>query len=197
PSEALVDPAQNAALASGAHGDPFAYLGRHKVAEDGWIVRAFRPGAERAELLLEESASLPMTSAGDDLFVATLDRDSGAYRLRFGAAGATWEEHDPYRFGPVLGALDEHFIGEGSHLNLWQVLGAHPMTHEGVTGVHFAVWAPSAQRVSVVGDFNHWDGRRHPMRARGATGVWEIFLPEVTAGYRYKYEIRGADGLVQ
>src|SRR5690606_8754545 len=84
-----------------------------------------------------------------------------------------------------------------SHLNLWQVLGAHPMTHEGVAGGHFAAWAPSAQRVSVVGGFNHWDGRRHPRRARGATGVWEIFLPDVAAGAHYKYEIRGADGGVQ
>ncbi|HMA13555.1 MAG: 1,4-alpha-glucan branching protein GlgB [Bacteroidota bacterium] len=195
--ETLADPKQSAALAEGTHGDPFAYLGLHKLAHGRRVVRVFRPGAECAELLPGDAEPLPMAPAGGDLFVAALDRDPGAYRLRFGAAGTAWEEHDPYRFGPVLGALDEHFIGEGSHLNLWQVLGAHLMTHQGVAGVHFAVWAPSAQRVSVVGDFNHWNGRRHPLRARGVTGVWEIFLPEVTAGAHYKYEIRGADGVVQ
>src|SRR3546814_9669237 len=96
-----------------------------------------------------------------------------------------------------LGEMDEQFIAEGSHLALWQVLGAHPMTREGVAGVHFAVWAPSARRVSVVGDFNHWDGRRHAMRLRGATGVWEIFLPDVAEGAHYKYEVKGADGAIQ
>ena len=108
--------------------------------------------------------------------------------------GGTWEEDDPFRFGPVLGEMDEHLLGEGSHLELWKVLGAHPVTRDGVAGVHFAVWAPDARRVSVVGDFNHWDGRRHPMRRRGSTGVWEIFLPGVAEGARYKFELLGVDG---
>ena len=98
----------------------------------------------------------------------TSDTDPGAYRLRFESGGATWEEHDPYRFGPVLGEMDEHFISEGSHLSLWRVLGAHPMTHEGVEGTHFAVWAPNAERVSVIGDFNNWDPNAGPLLNRAA-----------------------------
>ncbi|GAB4355604.1 MAG: 1,4-alpha-glucan branching protein GlgB [Kiloniellaceae bacterium] len=197
-----VDPGQTAALAEGRHGEPFAYLGAHPLdagrSGGGWVVRVFRPGAEAAELLPAEGAALPLTViGGEGLFAAALNRDPGAYRLRFRRAGDRWEEHDPYRFPPVLGEMDEHFIGEGSHLGLWRVLGAHPMILEGVAGVHFAVWAPNARRVSVVGDFNDWDGRRHPMRRRGATGVWEIFLADVGDGARYKYEILGADGRLQ
>ncbi len=200
PSEALADKGQTAALAGGTHGDPFGYLGAYPREAGGWVLRVFRPGAEAVEMLPAPPRRKPLPLErveGSDLFVAALDRDPGAYRLRMRSAGIDWEEHDPYRFPPVLGEMDEHFIGEGSHLGLWQVLGAHPLTLEGVSGVHFAVWAPNARRVSVVGDFNHWDGRRHPMRARGATGVWEIFLPGVAEGACYKYEILGADGAVQ
>jgi 1,4-alpha-glucan branching enzyme len=129
------------------------------------------------------------------LFAGPLGR-AKSYRLRGEAAGTSWEFEDPYRFGPVLGEMDEYLLGEGTHQRIWQVLGAHPVTHEGVEGVHFAVWAPNAERVSVVGDFNQWDGRRHPMRLRGATGVWEIFLPGLGEGTVYKYEIRGRGGAV-
>jgi 1,4-alpha-glucan branching enzyme len=101
---------------------------------------------------------------------------------------------DPYRFDAVVGELDEHLFNEGSHRRLWNVLGAHIITHQNVTGVHFAVWAPNAQRVSVVGDFNGWDGRRHQMRRRGQTGIWEIFAPNLGEGEPYKYEIVAADG---
>jgi 1,4-alpha-glucan branching enzyme len=132
----------------------------------------------------------------EGLFVVELKSDPGAYRLKIRAQGAEWEEQDPFRFGPVFGDVDEHLLSEGSHLGLWKVLGAHLLEIEGVAGTHFAVWAPNASRVSVVGDFNHWDGHRHPMRRRGATGVWETFLPEVGEGARYKYEIRSLDGIV-
>ncbi|MPZ10718.1 MAG: 1,4-alpha-glucan branching protein GlgB [Kiloniellaceae bacterium] len=199
PTEGLADPGQTAALATGAHGDPFGYLGPHRLGADRWVLRIFRPGVEEIEMLPAPSRRkpVPLDRAGPEgLFAAELKADPGAYRLRLRAAGAEWEEHDPFRFGPVLGEMDEHYIGEGSHLGLWQVLGAHVMTLDGIAGVHFAVWAPAAQRVSVVGSFNHWDGRRHPMRRRGATGVWEIFLPEVGEGAHYKYEIKGADGAV-
>ena len=101
---------------------------------------------------------------------------------------------DPYSFGPVLGPMDDYYIAEGSHLRLFDKLGAHLIEHEGATGVHFAVWAPNARRVSVVGDFNDWDGRRHPMRNRRDTGIWEIFIPDIGAGRAYKYEIIGPDG---
>ena len=187
------------AILAGTHGDPFAVLGPHRTG-DHVVVRAFVPGAERLDLVLEDGRA----SGGDrvaadpvpgrpGLFVATL-RDRAAYHFAASGAGQSWIEPDPFRFGPVLGEIDEYLLGEGTHRRLWQALGAHPMTHEGAAGVHFAVWAPNAQRVSVVGDFNLWDGRRAPMRRRGATGVWEIFLPGLPEGTAYKYEIRGIHG---
>ncbi|WP_299363117.1 1,4-alpha-glucan branching protein GlgB [uncultured Paracoccus sp.] len=121
-----------------------------------------------------------------------------AYRLRCrNAVGHEWEMIDPYSFGPVLGEMDEYLLGEGRHEELYRRLGAHPATHEGEMGTAFAVWAPNARRVSVVGNFNAWDGRRHAMRRRGASGVWEIFLPGIGPGEIYKYEILGAYGHLQ
>src|SRR5690606_18300958 len=114
------------------------------------------------------------------------------YRAR--NAGGEWWVTDAYSFGPVLGPMDDYYIGEGSHLRLFDKLGAHVIDHEGAHGVHFAVWAPNAQRVSVVGDFNDWDGRRHAMRRRVDTGIWEVFVPDIDAGRVYKYEIVGPDG---
>ena len=198
-TQPLTDPSQNAAIARGEHGDPFAYLGPHRLTERSWVLRVFRPGVEEVTMLPERKRRRHLIlQAADEygLFAARLRNDPGAYRLRLRMGGAIWEEDDPFRFGPVLGEMDEHFLGEGSHLELWKVLGAHPVTNEGIAGVHFAVWAPDARRVSVVGDFNHWDGRRHPMRPRGSTGVWETFLPGVSEGARYKFEIKGADGAV-
>ena len=116
------------------------------------------------------------------------------YRLRSVRGGDVWEVDDPYRFGPVIGELDNYLLGEGSHKRLWERLGAHLIEHQGAVGVHFAVWAPNAKRVAVVGDFNRWDGRCHPMRLHPGTGVWEIFLPGLGDGVAYKYEIRGQDG---
>ena len=118
------------------------------------------------------------------------------YRLRATGSGAVWAFDDPFRFGPVIGELDEYLLGEGRQKRLWHSLGAHIITHEGVEGTHFAVWAPNAERVSVVGDFNIWDGRRHPMRRRGGTGVWETFVPGMGEGTIYKYEIRGQGGQI-
>jgi 1,4-alpha-glucan branching enzyme len=117
------------------------------------------------------------------------------YRLRFRFPdGTTWEEFDPYRFPPTLGEMDLYLSGEGTHHRIYDRLGAHTREIEGIGGVSFAVWAPNARGVSVVGDFNFWNGRLYPMRSLGASGIWEIFLPGVTEGVRYKYEIRGADG---
>jgi len=177
-------------LALGLHGDPFAHLGPH----DGQVA-ALVPGAVRV-WAATPGADRPLaphpTEAG--LFQGPV---TGAYRLHAAAEdGSEWDWDDPYRFGPVLGEIDEYLIGEGRHQRLWQALGAHPITHEGVSGVHFAVWAPAARRVSVVGDFNLWDGRRAMMRKRGATGVWEIFLPALSEGAIYKYEILGPQGLM-
>ncbi len=121
-------------------------------------------------------------------------REAFPYRLKLTADDATWEAEDPYRFPPVLGALDVYLMAEGSHRRIFERLGAHPTKFEGIDGVAFAVWAPNAKRVSVVGDFNQWDGRRHPMRKRIEAGVWEIFLPGVGRGDKYKFELHVRDG---
>ncbi|MDX5401477.1 MAG: 1,4-alpha-glucan branching enzyme, partial [Rhodobacterales bacterium] len=183
------------AIAGGWHGNPFAVLGPHKAAK-GWEIRAFVPGAERLWVLTGNSVAEAVPYPGlPGLFTHRMARKAN-YRFRAEGHGNTWEFDDPYRFGPVLGEMDEYLLGEGTHRRLWQALGAHVMNHEGVDGVHFAVWAPNAERVSVVGDFNVWDGRRNPMRRRGATGVWEIFMPGLSEGTAYKYELKGPGGQV-
>ena len=186
------------AIVEGRHGDPFAVLGPHPKGK-AWVVTAYVPGAAKLALLPAGTAAKPVDAVAvagfPGLFQAVLAKKTD-YRLRASAAGTEWEFDDPYRFGPVLGEMDEYLLGEGTLRRLWHVLGAHLMTHEGVAGSHFAVWAPNAQRVSLVGDFNIWDGRRNPMRRRGATGVWEIFMPGLPDGTSYKYEIRAANGAV-
>ncbi|MGK0741461.1 1,4-alpha-glucan branching protein GlgB [Leucobacter sp. Z1108] len=175
-------------LSHGLHPDPFAALG---PTSDGRHVAAHLPGAESVWVVNDtDEAPLQRHPVGEGIFVGAI---LPHYRLRIRWHGGFVEEReDPYRFGPVIGSLDEYLIGEGTHRRLWEALGAHPITHELVDGVHFAVWAPNAQRVSVVGDFNSWNPTAHPMRARGATGVWEIFLPGLTEGTVYKYDILGA-----
>jgi 1,4-alpha-glucan branching enzyme len=191
----LIDEAAAKAIAEGTHGDPFSVLGLHK--RDKWVVTAFVPGADRLFVLTGKTKTESAIAHGiPGLFVANLPKKS-AYRLRAEGHGTTWEFDDPFAYGPVMGEMDEYLFSEGTHKRLWQVLGAHLMTHEGTEGVHFAVWAPNADRVSVVGDFNVWDGRRHPMRRRGTTGVWEIFIPGLPEGTSYKYEIRGPGGHLQ
>ncbi len=161
-------------------------------------MRAFVPHAERLAVCAPDGSLLGVLGqrhpAG--LFeglLGALDRPV-AYRLQAANAGGTWELEDPYRFGPVLGQLDDHLLVEGAHRRLWERMGAHLMEHEGVRGCHFAIWAPNARRVSVVGDFNDWDGRRAQMRKRIDSGVWEIFVPAVGEGDNYKYEIVAGDG---
>ncbi|WP_062762834.1 1,4-alpha-glucan branching protein GlgB [Falsirhodobacter sp. alg1] len=185
----VIDHHEAAALREGRHGNPFAVLGPHPL-DKAFVVTVWQPGATR--LYLEPGGEAQPVPDHPGLFrglTATTD-----YRVRATNDGTEWQYDDPYRFGPVLGEIDEYLLGEGTHRALWKVLGAHRMVHQGVDGTHFAVWAPNAQRVSVVGDFNIWDGTRHPMRSRGATGVWEIFIPGVTEGAPYKYEIRTAWG---
>ena len=120
------------------------------------------------------------------------------YRLDVEYDGPARRTDDPYRFLPTLGEIDLHLIGEGRHEQLWTVLGAHTRAYDGlagpVTGTSFAVWAPSAQGVRLAGDFNYWDGRAHPMRAMGSTGVWELFVPDVGDGAHYKFDVLGRDG---
>ncbi|MXY33274.1 MAG: 1,4-alpha-glucan branching protein GlgB [Boseongicola sp. SB0664_bin_43] len=186
-------------IAAGTHADPFSVLGLHAV--DGrQTIRVFVPGATGVEALdactRRRIVTLRQVPDAPDVFVgrAVRRKEPFAYLLRITKGADQWAAEDPYRFGPVLGDLDEHLIGEGSHLDLWNALGAHVMKHEGVDGTHFAVWAPGASRVSVVGEFNGWDGRVHAMRRRGQTGVWEIFLPGVGEGEAYRYELLGQDG---
>lgn len=177
-------------------GDPFGLLGPHPE-EDGTRVRVWLPGAEAVDLLDAAGQVLGrMTRTDDDGLFEWLLPEPQPYRLRIHWPGAVQDVEDPYAFGPILGELDLYLFAEGNHRELWRCLGARPCEHEGVPGVSFAVWAPNARRVSVVGDFNSWDGRRHPMRLRYPAGVWELFIPRLTAGERYKYEILGAHGLL-
>ena len=184
------------AIVSGRHGDPFAVLGLHPSGND-WVVRAFVPGAEELEVLDKDGKRLvwlPRRHAAG-FFEGSLpvsSRQTLGYLAR--NAGGSWTVIDPYLLGPVLGPLDDYYIGEGNHLRLHDRLGAHPMRHEGHEGVHFAVWAPNAARVSVTGDFNGWDGRTHAMRKRRDTGIWEIFIPGAHEGQCYKYELLDAAG---
>ncbi len=182
------------AIVGGRASDPFGVLGPHDVGKSR-VVRVFLPGASSVAAISVSGEVLSQLQKIRDegLFAGKLPRKQ-PYRLRIHWPGAIEEVDDVYSFAPVLGELDLHLIGEGTHRALADALGAHVMTVEGVQGTHFAVWAPNARRVSVVGDFNAWDGRRHPMRARHDSGVWEIFLPRVGAGQRYKYEILGAHG---
>ncbi len=196
--QVLLDQGAALAIAEGRHGAPFDILGPHLKGKD-WVVTAYVPGAVKLQLLVGAKSSVPLDATRvpgvEGFFQAVLPKLM-PYRCRAANDLTEWEFDDAYRFGPVLGEMDEYLLSEGTHCRMWQVLGAHLMTHEDKAGVHFAVWAPHAQRVSVVGDFNLWDGRRHPMRLRGATGVWEIFVPDLKEGNSYKYEIRLHDGVV-
>ncbi|MEX2643512.1 MAG: 1,4-alpha-glucan branching protein GlgB [Acetobacterales bacterium] len=194
-----LDPEAINAIAEGRHCDPFAVLGLHSDGNGGLSVRVFAPEATAAEVV----------ESGRNRRVASLEKvdDRGffagpvgrrkrrfAYRLHLSDGQHDWIAEDPYRFPPILGDLDIHLLSEGRHFRLYDKLGAHPAELEGVQGVAFAVWAPSARRVSVVGPFNRWDGRRHPMRLRHSCGVWELFIPGLGPGETYNYELLGADG---
>jgi 1,4-alpha-glucan branching enzyme len=188
------DEASIATLIEGRHGDPFALLGPHATAS-GTVIRAFLPGAAAVSAigLHGETLAALRRIHGDGLFEARLPIAS-PYRLRIDWHGVVQETEDPYAFPPLLGDLDVHLLAEGRHWRIGTCLGARPMEVDGVAGVRFAVWAPNARRVSVTGNFNAWDGRRHPMRFRIECGVWEIFIPRLSVGELYKYEILGADG---
>jgi 1,4-alpha-glucan branching enzyme len=193
-----------AALVGGYHRDPFALLGPHVDDRGAAVVRAFYPAAERVEIrLMATGALVPMSKRHTEgLYEARLDgrdRPEGDqrpdYRLRITFPGDhVVEIDDPYRYGRVLTDFDLHLLGEGTHHRMFEKLGSHCITFGGTRGVHFAVWAPNAERVSVVGDFNGWDGRVTPMRLLVPGGIWEIFVPELREGEKYKYEIRARGG---
>jgi 1,4-alpha-glucan branching enzyme len=189
------------------HWDPFKVLGMHEVeagpgGKKSWIVRAFLPEAQSAwvvDLLKGEPGTLvPMKKIHPDgFFVAVFAERSQTFPYRLKVTnheGHSWDFVDPYWFGPLLSDFDLHLLSEGTHYRNFERLGAHIQVHRGFRGVHFAVWAPNAQRVSVIGNFNHWDGRRHAMGNRGASGIWEIFIPDLTEGEVYKYEVKSRHG---
>ena len=187
--QAGLDPQEVELLVQGRHHDPHSLLGRH-----GGLVRALRPAASEMYVLVTGAGARPGDPAAGGRCAkstrpgcgkATSTRRAAGYRLEaiYGAAGSPgFVFDDPYRLWPTLGDLDLHLFNEGRHHRLWEVLGAHPRTHQGVAGTAFAVWAPNAKAVRVVGDWNFWDGRLHPMRALGGSGVWELFIPGAHAG---------------
>ena len=182
-------------IAQGTHGDPFSVLGPHAVG-DGQVIRAILPDAQTVsvvdragKVLADMERILP-----EGVYEARLSTGAPSYRLRAAFPSGTVDLEDPYRFGTILDADALYRFRDGNHGSLYELLGAHQTTIDGVVGFTFAVWAPNAKRVSVVGDFNAWDGRRHPMRSRPEAGVWELFIPHVSKGDRYKYEIIGAEG---
>jgi 1,4-alpha-glucan branching enzyme len=182
------------ALARGAQVDPFATLGPHDSG-DARIIRAFLPGALKVEVLrLDGSVLTPLERGEQPGLFENIVREKVPYRLRIVWPDAVQETEDPYAFGLLLGDLDLHLFNEGRHFELAHCLGAQMLSLDGVSGVRFAVWAPNATRVSVVGDFNSWDRRRHPMRLRHQAGIWELFIPRLAPGSRYKYDIRGPGG---
>ncbi|WP_245540328.1 1,4-alpha-glucan branching protein GlgB [Paracoccus zeaxanthinifaciens] len=182
------------ALAAACCDRPFDVLGPH-MTQAGRMLAVFHPDLASLRAVMADGGAVDLPRVAGDVFAGPVP--DGPYRLRATSGGGVeWEFEDPYRFGPMLGDLDLHLLAEGTHRRLWHALGAHVVTHEGVRGTRFAVWAPNARRVSVVGQFNRWDGRRHPMRRLGQ-GIWEIFLPDLTEGELYKYEILDARGAVR
>jgi 1,4-alpha-glucan branching enzyme len=175
------------------HSDPFHYLGRHR--ENGHdVVRVYLPEAKDVEVIDDHGRATRLTELHKGgLFEGELPKPTSQYSLRARYGEAVVELQDPYRFPPILTEYDLYLLGEGTHQRISDKIGAHPITLDGVDGVGFIVLAPNARSVSVVGDFNHWDSRRHPMRVRG-NGYWELFIPGVTAGSRYKFAIVAHDG---
>lgn len=194
---ALLSPAQVDSLIYSDCEDIFGLLGLHEWGPGQYVLRVFLPGANAVDVIEASGDRVLGTlhEVRDGIFVGLIEAESRfPYRLR-----VTYGEHvvvreDPYRFGSTIGELDIYLFGEGRHERLYDWLGAHVMEVDGVPGVRFCVWAPNARRVSVVGDFNFWDGRQHMMRKHIPSGVWEIFIPHLTAGTLYKYEIKNRDG---
>ncbi len=181
------------AIAGGYHGDAFAVLGPHAVSDGArseWEIRAFYPQAEKAELITDDQTLALERVHPTGIFVARLPHRPDSYRFRLiSYSGQTWEAEDVYRFPPIITDFDLHLHSEGTNFEEYNMLGSHLASVEGVKGARFAVWAPNAVVVSVVGDFNGWDTRQNPMRARTG-GVWEIFLPGVEVGTPYKYAVQ-------
>jgi len=185
------------ALVEGRHADPFSLLGLH-AGPEGTFARTWIPGAKAVtahSLAGEPLGALELVE--DGLFEGRVAGAPQPVRYKARGQGTEWWVADPYSFGPVLGPVDDLLMAQGTHQRLFDKLGAHLIDHQGATGIHFALWAPNAVAVSVVGDFNDWDRRWHVMRRRGDVGIWEIFLPGLGAHHAYKFAITGADGQLQ
>jgi 1,4-alpha-glucan branching enzyme len=183
------------------HDDPFSVLGLHQI-DQVWVVRSFRPDAKELAIVDRHDVDRRFPAsriAEEGLFEAQLGGVSEAFDYLVEVttwSGEIIQVSDPYSYGPILGELDMHLYKVGNHYEIYEKLGAHLSQINGHPGVRFAVWAPNAQRVSVVGDFNNWDGRAHPMRKRTEAGIWEIFIPGVGETAHYKYEVRNCFGQV-
>ncbi|MEH2436849.1 MAG: 1,4-alpha-glucan branching enzyme, partial [Nostoc sp.] len=199
-SMTTIAPEQVNSIVWNQHNDPFEILGSHPVEQDGktvWAVRAYLPNASAAWVVLpEQRKEYPMqTVHHPHFFECTIDTPELAnYQLRIKEGEHERVTYDPYAFrSPNLTDFDLHLFSEGNHHRIYEKLGAHPTVIGGVKGVYFAVWAPNARNVSLLGDFNLWDGRKHQMR-KGRTGIWELFIPEIGVGEHYKYEIKNFEG---
>ncbi len=207
PTDPTASPTDVDLIIHAAHWDPFTVLGQHAIkgrgegeggGTRGRVVRAFLPEARKAWVVdLAKGGTgvrVPLARVHPDgFFEYTFDDRKAVFPYRLAVEdhdGHSWEFVDPYQFGPVLTDYDLHLLAEGTHYKNYERLGAHVRDHQGFRGVHFAVWAPNAERVSVIGNFNHWDGRRHPMHSCGAGGLWEIFIPDLCQGEVYKFEIK-------
>jgi 1,4-alpha-glucan branching enzyme len=194
-----VPPEELAAFLEARHADPFHTLGMRRAGE-ALVVRSFRPDATSVEVVDLDNRTRVYAAERihqEGFFEATLPAGMAEfpYALRFkGADGKTWEERDPYSFGRILGDTDVYLHAEGNHWDLYNKFGAHLTEVDGTKGTVFCVWAPNAQRVSVVGDFNRWDGRVNVMRRLLGSGVWEIFIPGIAEGTHYKFEVKGYHG---
>lgn len=181
------------AIVTGYHGDPFRILGCHPY-QDGVVIRAFLPQAAKANVVIDNTQVLEMAREHwDGFFELILPEHSFPVKYHLHIVTHNRQEQlyeDPYAFGPLLSEYDEYLLAQGTHLYIYEQLGAHLKDVNGVKGVHFAVWAPNALRVSVIGEFNNWDGRRHPMLFHHDSGIWELFIPDLSEGTLYKYEIK-------
>jgi 1,4-alpha-glucan branching enzyme len=187
-------------LVGGADHNPHGILGAHPAPNGQTVIRTLRPEASEVAVVLRDGTHVAMRRLHDaGVFAAAVDGPPDDYRLDVSYGENSYLVDDPYRWLPTLGDVDLHLIGEGRHEDLWKVLGAHVRTYDTplgpVTGTSFAVWAPSANGVRVLGDFDYWSGRSFPMRSLGSSGVWELFIPAVGDGCRYKYQILGADNV--
>ena len=190
------------AIVRNLHHDPFQILGPHELEVNGhknWVVRAFVPDSTEVYLLNPETGEeYPMRSAHNEhFFEVVLPGPEEIFMYQYRIVAMNGHErfvYDPYFFLPQMGELDLYLFGQGDHHKIYEKLGAHPMEVNGVKGVYFAVWAPNARNVSVIGNFNVWHGGKHQMRVLGSSGVWELFVPDIGVGEVYKYEVKDQSG---